>query len=160
MVTTSCLECEQFYLEIYDNNYDYDFLSNKSLHYYANESIIYDDNMGTNETLDDFFKLMFNNTTSSYGHNSTNMSRFCDGLYNDGKCDWNLQNNSHMKVNYTDILPQIILSFIAILLNVTEIYKMKKRKKYFPSEYLMISLSVADFLFSFLVLVALIVSIT
>lgn len=89
---------------------------------------------------------------------------FCEPYINNSRCSDNSKPPllfPHRSSEFTmrHILPQLVLAFIAIIMNSVEMYLMKKRKKYFPSEYLMISLALADLLFSFLVFVGFILTI-
>ena len=95
----------------------------------------------------------FNSTTMSTPTNNSNISLFCYHY-----CPEKPHHENFSEIFYTEILPQIILAVLAIFLNTTEILLMKKRKKYYPSEYLMISLAVADLMFSTFVLITLCIS--
>ena len=122
---------------------------------------------GMNHTLgQDLEKLisdyLYNFTTNNL--NFTNKTGdMCNELWDKGLCHDDIVGPDDFDddlVDYHHVLPQLILAVIAMILNMAEMYLMKKRKKYFPSEFLMISLAVADFLFSLLVTITLTLSMT
>ena len=132
------------------NNYtetDHSVLYNNITDGYSNSSIT------LNGSDNDTFYIFYNMSNSNFTHN---LSSLCNSLTNNSQCPEFLGNGtqSFSDIFYVHILPQIILAFMAILLNAAEIYMMRKKKKYYPSEYLMVSLAVADFMFSILVVVA------
>ena len=106
----------------------------------------------------------FNNTSMLAPNNSIiglgDIGNFCEFYIDNNKCfktDENTEDSTDLALRH--VVPQLVLAFIAIVMNSVEVYLMKKRKKYYPSEYLMISLALADLLFSILVFVGFILTI-
>ena len=133
------------------NNTDLNLLDINSTESTQEFDVVYY-NSTTTTTVADFF-----NTTMSTFMNGSNMSVFCDHVVNMGNCNFIAPPDDDpfpfSKIFYTQVLPQVIIAVLAIFLNLAEIYLMKKRKKYYPSEYLMVSLAFADLMFSVFVLV-------
>eukprot|EP00111_Clytia_hemisphaerica_P005498 TCONS_00015945-protein len=121
-------------------------------------------NHSLEQGLNDFINKLNNSTINNFLNFTNTTGEMCYDLYEKDLCHEDLLEPSDIDYDgsqdYHHILPQIILAVIAMLLNMAEMHLMKKRKKYFPSELLMISLAVADFLFSLLVVLTLTLTLT